>query len=462
MNLRLFFIGCIFIQNSCFSQEHAVLKVDKVKSFFDGSLKYLVETQCDTTIYGIKYKGEWEVFMELSEPFFFIGGKQKKRDSNCFTLAAIHNFLSEIYLADTSQTQLKPTLSSAFAEVQTFRNGERFNFWKLLPPKRDYKFGKEPSPIPLVRRPTNFRLRNRFVNKTTNVPEDSDDTSLGNLASFYHNEIFGDSAKIIESAKYDEYLDQNRKNRNWFNIIFHGLPNSGAFLTWHGKEHEFKYWNKLRSLINGGFVFLPISPSFPKAYKPWTPFMANEVDIVVNANVLTYLAKTNQINKSIGKKGAVYVINELLKREQWWNSAIYYPNAYHIHYAVSRAYAAGVDDLQKPCEIILKHLWQTQKVDGSFESSNWLNNRDKIQSTTYALHAMFDLKSKGLEVPKQNIDKAVTYLLSKAKTENNISWDGGVYFTGGTLVRGIMIWKSDAYTTAMIAKCLQKWLKIQN
>jgi hypothetical protein len=461
MNLRVFIICIIFIQNSCFSQEPDTLKSDEVKKFFDGSLKYLVQSQCDTTITGIKYKGEWEVFMELTEPFFFLGGKQKKRDSNCFTLAAIHNFLSEIYLTDTSQTQLRPTISKAFAEIQAFRNGERFNFWKLLPPKPKYKFGAEPSPTDSVRRPTNFRLRNRFANNTTNVAEDADDTSLGNLASFYHNIIFGDSTKLIESLKYDEYLDQNRKNRNWFNILFHGLPNSGAFLTWHGKEHEFKYWNKLRSVINGAFVFLPISPSFPKAHKPWIPFMANEVDIVVNANVLTYLAKTKQIDKSIGKKGAVYVINEIVKREGWWNTAIYYPNSYHIHYAVARSFAVGLDDLQKPCETILAHLLKTQKVDGSYESGNWLNNRDKIQSTTYALHAMFDLKSKGFDVPKQNIDKAVTYLLSKAKTEQHINWEGGVYFTGGTFVRGIMIWKSDAYTTAMIAKCLQKWLNMK-
>lgn len=462
MILRAFFICCVLAYSSCFSQENA-LKVDTVKRFLDGSLKYLVETQCDTTITGVKYKGEWEVFMELTEPFFFIGGKQKKRDSNCFTLAAIHNFLSEIYLADTSQTHLKPALSSAFAEIQTFRNGERFNFWKLLPPKRDYRFGQEPNPIPLVRRPTNFRLRNRFVNKTTNVAEDADDTSLGNLASFYHNKIFKDSVKIIESLKYDEYLDQNRKNRNWFNIVFHGLPNSGAFLTWHGREHEFKYWNRLRSLLNGAFVFLPISPSFPKAYKPWIPFMANEVDIVVNANVLTYLAATKQLDKSKGKKGAIYVIDELLKREHWWNTAIYYPNAYHTHYAIARSFAAGIEDLRKPCETILEHLLESQLPDGSYESSNWLNNRDKVQSTTYALHAMFDLKSKGMIVPQKNIDKAVAYLLSMAKTKNNfVNWDGGVYFTGGTLVRGIMVWKSDAYTTAMIAKCLQKWQNMRN
>ncbi len=460
MNLRAFLL-LFLLYNSCFSQKHDSISVENIRKLFEASINYLTQSQCDTTITGIKYKGEWDVSMELTEPFFFIGGKQKKRDSNCFTLSAIHNFLSEIYLADTTQFQIKPSLLKAFSEIQTFRNGERFNFWKLLPPKRDYRFGQEPKPIPLVRRPTNFRLRNRFINKTCNVAEDADDTSLGNLASFYHNIIFGDSLDLTEAKTYDEYLDQNRKNRNWFNIMFHGMPNSGAFLTWHGKEHQFKYWNKLRSAFNGAFVFVPISPSFPKAYKPWVPFMANEVDIVVNANVLTYLAMTNQIDKSIGKKGAVFVIDELLKRERWWNTAIYYPNAYHIHYAIARSYAAGLTELRNSCEKILDHLLKTQKGDGSFESENWLNNYDKIQSTTYALHALLDLSKNDMIVPKQNIDKAVEYLLSKAKVENGkVSWDGGVFFTGGTFVRGIMVWKSDAYTTAMIAKCLQFYMKI--
>ncbi len=460
MNLRIFLFWFSFILTKpCFCQKNDSASTEKIKRYFDGSINYLIQSQCNHTIECNQYKGEWEVSMELTEPFFFLGRKQKKRDSNCFTVSAIHNFLSEIYLADTTLKSLKPTLLLAFNEIQTFRNGERFNFWKALPPNRDLRFGKEPNPIPLVRRPTNFKLKSRFINKTSNVADDADDTSLGNLASYYHNRIFADTTKLMASSGYDKYIDINRKNRSWFNILFHGMPNSGAFLTWHAEEHQFKYWNKLRSAFNGAFVFVPVSPSYPKAYQPWVPFGANEVDIVVNTNVLTYLTMTNQLENSVGKKGALAVINELLKRERWENTSIYYPNAYHIHYVVARAYLSGLDDLAQSCEIVLDHLIQSQKPDGSFESSSWLNKGDSIQSTTYGLHALLDLKIKGMNVPKQNIDKAIEYLLAKAKIDNsNINWDGGVYFSGGTFVRGIMVWKSDAYTTAMIAKCLQKWM----
>ncbi len=457
MNLRIsLFCFSLILANPCFCQKQDSISIENIQKYFDGAINYLAQTQCDSTIEGKQYKGEWEVWMDLTEPFFFLGRKQKKRDSNCFTVSAIHNFLSEIYLADTTLRQLKPTLSQAFSEIQTFRKGERFNFWKALPPQRDLKWGKEPKIIPLVRRPTNFKLKSRFVNNTSNVVEDADDTALGNLASYYHNKIFADTLKLASTAIYDEYIDLNRKNRNWFNVLFHGLPNSGAFLTWHGQEHQFKYWNKLRSAFNGAFVFVPVSPSYPKAYKPWLPFGANEVDIVVNANVLTYLSMTNQLDKSLGKKGSLFVINELLNRERWENTAIYYPNSYHIHYAVARAYGAGLYDLEQSCKIILENLLKSQKSDGSFASGSWLNHGDLIQSTTYGLHALLDLKSKGMEVPKQNIDKAVKFLLSKANLENDkVSWNGGVYFSGGGFVRGIAVWKSDAYTTAMIAKCLQ-------
>lgn len=462
MIARIFlFSFSLIVANPCFCQKDDSLTIENVKKYFIGSINYLIQSQCDSTIQGKQYKGEWEVSMELTEPFFFLGRKQKKRDSNCFTVSAIHNFLSEIYIADTTLQVVKPTLAQAFSEIQTFRNSERFNFWKALPPKRDLRFGKEPQPMPLVRRPTNFKLRSRFINNTTNVPDDADDTSLGNLASFYHNKIFADTLQLISSSAYDKYLDLNRKNRNWFNVLFHGLPNSGAFLTWHGQEHQFKYWNKLRSAFNGAFVFVPVSPSYPKAYKPWVPYGANEVDIVVNANVLTYLAMTNQLENSVGKNGALFVVNELLKRERWENTAIYYPNSYHVHYAVARAYASGLNDLAQSCETILAHLIKSQKFDGSFASSSWLNNGDLIQSTTYSLHALLDLKSKGMNVPKECIDKAIEFILSKATFDNEkVSWSGGVYFSGGTFVRGIMIWKSNAYTTAMIAKCLQQWINM--
>lgn len=72
-------------------------------------------------------------------------------------------------------------------------------------------------------------------------------------------------------------------------------------------------------------------------YKPWAPFGANEVDIVVNANVISYLSITNKAHKSIRYYPAHELINHKLNERSWANSSVYYLNRYHIHYAVSRA-----------------------------------------------------------------------------------------------------------------------------
>lgn len=99
------------------------LLVEKVKVTRDRALIYLVESQIDSTIVNKQFRGEWYGTMELTEPYFFIGKKQKHKDSNGFTVSAIHNFLAEVYLADTSLNFLKPTLNKAFQDILTYRNG---------------------------------------------------------------------------------------------------------------------------------------------------------------------------------------------------------------------------------------------------------------------------------------------------------------------------------------------------
>ncbi len=427
------------------------------QQIFQESLNFLIQNQCDSTIAGKQYSGEWPIYMNLTEPYFFIGRKQKARDSNCFNISAVHNFLSEIYLKDTSLYILKPTLIKAFHEIQSYETNNRYNFWKLLPPNRKLKLiGKDPKL--LVRRPTTYRLGSRFINKTANVPEDADDTALANSAVFYHNKIFKDSVKAISYAGFDEYLDFKRKNRNWYNFLLPSPKNSGAYLTWHYPEYEYNFWNPVTSYFSLMLIFTPFSSGYPVAYQPWIPFGANDVDVVVNSNVLSYLAITNQLNESIGKKGALKIIEHCIKNKQWHSAGVYYPNNYHIAFAIAKAYYNGVNELQEASKQTATYIINTQKPDGSFESNAWLNNKDIIQSTAYALHAMLDLKLKGLAIPDENIKKAFTFLESKRiKKDNTCYWEGGVYFSGGTLLRNLLIWQSDAYTTALIAKCYQRY-----
>jgi hypothetical protein len=436
-----FFILFLSITFTTFAQTPSPQQI------FQESINFLIKTQCDSTIVGKQYAGEWPVYMNLSETYVFIGKKRKARDSNCFNISAVHNFLSEIYLHDTTLHTLKPVLAKAFQEIQSY---------EVPPPRKIRMFGKDPQV--LVRRPTNYPLNSRFINKTANVPEDADDTALANTATYYHNRIFNDSLKALSYAGFDEYLDKKRRNRNWYNFMLPSPRQSGAYLTWHHQEYEYDHWNPVTTYFSLLFIFTPFSSANPVAFEPWIPFGANDVDVVVNSNILNYLSLTKQMNKSAGKSGALKVIEHSVRKNLWSTAAVYYPNSYHMDYAIAKAYYNGVEELGEAAKKIAKHLTETQQANGSFESKPWVNKKDIIQSTAYALHAMLDLRAKGVVIPDENIRKAFDFLLSKAQRADGIChWEGGVYFSGGTLLRNILIWQSDAYTTALIAKCFQRY-----
>jgi hypothetical protein len=73
---------------------------------------------------------------------------------------------------------------------------------------------------------------------------------------------------------------------------------------------------------------------------------------------------------------------------------------------------------------------------------------------------MLYLKESGLDVPQESIRRAITFIDSEKKIEQNqVSWTGGVFFSGGTIVRNILYFTSDAYTTALVAMAYQKYLR---
>ncbi|KPM47868.1 hypothetical protein [Jiulongibacter sediminis] len=428
---------------------------------FKGALKYLSETQTDNTIEGKQYKGEWPVYMELTEPYFFIGKRQRARDSNCFTVSAIHNQLAELYLADSTLSELKPMLSKAFEEIQSYKTGPEFNFWKALTPLKDHRLRlSRPEELPLVRRPTNFSFKPRLVQKMANVANDADDTNQGNLAIWYHNRVFKDTLNLVSAAKFESRIDLKRQNRNWYNYLFHTRKNSGAYLTWFADEHDYGFWNPAYGYLSVLSIFLPSSSAYPRAYKPWVPFGANDVCPIVNANILTYLAKSHQLEDAVSVKNSAEMIHRMTRKNMWNTAGVYYPNAQHLSYSVAKAYASGVNDLKEAAADTKAYLLASQMEDGSFLSKPWVNYHDTIQTTTYALSAMLNLQKAGLEINQSKIDKTVNFLLSKAiQDENGIHWKGGVYFTGGTALRNILHWESDAYTTSLIAGSLQQVLK---
>ncbi|UBM60680.1 hypothetical protein LAG90_08505 [Marinilongibacter aquaticus] len=426
-----------------------------------GALDYLEHAQEDSTIEGVQYAGEWPSYMELTEAYFFIGFPKKARDSNCFTTSAIYNFLAEMYLEDSTLTMIRPMLQKAMPEIESYADSIRFNFWKKLPPPRNQKFWRAKKPYPLVHRPTNFSSKPKLVQKMCNVPNDADDTNLASLARFYHNRIFDTEMPLANDSVFGEWVDLNRQNRNWYNYLFHIRKNSGAYLTWLDQEYRYGIWTPVQAYLSIISIFLPSSSAYPKAYEPWIPWGANDVDPVVNANILYYLTASGQFEETEVNEASIKMIEKLCEKEDWAGAGVYYPNAYHLPFCIAKLCAANKRlALKNAGDKVLAFLQASQMEDGSFASRKYVNGGDKIQSTAYAYHALIDLKRAGFAVELQTILKAENFLLKEAKQDFlGIYWDGGVFFSGGTALRNILFWHSDAYTTALVAHGLQKRIR---
>jgi len=471
----LFLISLLFMSFQTAAQSK--ISFDTLQNDLKGALQFLADVQCKETIEGKTYAGEWPAYMQMHKRFVMLGTRQKYRDSNSFTTSGIYNLLSDVYLTDTSLTQILPMLRASFPEIQSYATEQRYNFWKLLPPNRDLQKGPQPSPVPWVRRPTHYKLRSRYINNAANVENDADDTASGNLAELYHGQIFGkeiglsvesDSLSDFRGASerllapfqlFDTYLDTLRDNRHWYNFLFNGCAHSGAFMTWLGQEETFKKWSIVKTFGHNQIFYLKQSICYPKPYQPYIPYGTNDVDAVVNANVLTYLSHKRELNLSKGTGGAHRFIYHQAVRKRWSRAGHYYPNRYHFHYAVSRALVAGDTALLPTARLMLQHLMESQRLAGSYHSRRRVNHGDELQSTTYALLALLNFKKMGLNVAQSSLNRAVNFLLNqRQRIDNKVFWKGGVYFSGGTVVRNVLYFTSDAYTTALVAQALQKYL----
>lgn len=459
--MRSVFLFLIFV--GFFLPSFSQFNKAELESKIHDSLFWLSNAQEKETVEDSIFKGEWPSTMGLKNRFLYLGKAIPFRDSNCFTQANVFNTLAEIYLSDSSLTEILPMLELAFPELLTYQDSMRFNFWKKLEPNIPLsRKGPHPENY-LAHRPTNFELKTRFINNAADIANDADDTSTGNLSIFYANKIFGIKRQIVSQKMFDSYIDGSRNNYHWFNYI-HKIPRpSQAYMTWLAPEVQFKHWNFPWQVAHNLVFFLPSSSCFPHPYDRYVPWGANDIDAVVNCNVLNYLVKTKQIEGSKGKKGAINLLRYVVRKERWSRAGIYYPNRFYIHYTISKVYPYFRNELVSEVNDLKNHLISSQNVDGSFFSRNKVNKKDVLQSTVYALQAMLNLKESGVEIPKENIDNALQFVLShEIKDDKGIHWKGGVFFSGGTVVRNALYFKSDAYTTALVAQGIQKYLTLFN
>jgi len=438
------------------SEKDSLIK--ELSSTIAGGLEYLAQIQIKESIEGKQYAGEWPTEMVMQHGFFLLGGRRKAMDSNCFSVASTHNILAKIYLENNAYQAIPALLSPAFQLLQQYKNGDRYNFWNLLPPNKKLFRGDTLFPKVPVRRPTQFKLRSKYINKAANVVEDADDTGLAYTAQILWKKI--DSTRTYPEKKiaplFDEYRDLNRKNRHWYNFINESREdeNSGAYLTWHAKEFAFKKWDIAKVAFHNATFYLPFSECYPFAYKPYLPYGSNDLDAVVNANILSTLALHGETD-ALGYADAVQYLIKKCEQQKFDRVATYYPNRFQLSYAVANAYDSGVIELEKCKPILTNYLLKKQRKNGSWKSAPHINHGDPIQSTAYALNCLLLFHRPQIQNMEKEIKNAVVYLLNNSRKDGQqVSWKGGVMFSGGTVVRTGLFWKSDAYTTALVLRAL--------
>lgn len=442
-------LGLIFFSKSK-AQE---ITPDSLQYILNSSLQYAVAHQQKANSLTC-FEGEWPSVMKMTIKFAYLGNAKEQADANCFTVANMHNELAEIYLSDSARYSfLQPVISKAYTALNNYKNGNGYNFWRQYPVH--FSFRKFDTTV-LLRQPMTYPLTTKFIKKAANVVNDADDSSLGYYATFLQQQLHGTASSFSFFHSVYPWLDENRKYQHWYNYWNKDHRNTGAFMTWMGQEAQVKYTSMLNTLFQNLTFFAPFSKCYPRFNQPYIPYGTNDVDAVVNANVLFTLAKTQQTDSSRIIANASSFVTGKFNHKNFKRATIYYPNRFHLHAATARAYAAGVAQLSDAVDLLVADIKKQQQKDGSFKSQRRLNGYDKVQSTVNALYALLQVADVKKYQTSSTINNALQYLLTQMQVDEHgfYYWKGGVFFSGGTVVKNFLHFKSDAYTTVMMSKCL--------
>lgn len=387
--------------------------------------------------HAIYLKGEFPTKIKSTLVPALVGvGKMFGEDDEAtgFTTASVLNVLGEIYLHH-QDLKMQPNISKipevfslALPSFSRYEEAGSYNFY----PPTTSKDGK------LVRRPldmTLFPLWHGF----TNIPNDSDSTSAMLMSQALSQKIRGEEAEVSQSAleQISEYRDI-RRHPMFYNRL-EKRKETGAFMTWLFDEHDPKMPRFFFSKSSKGSRI---------------PFNKNDVDCVVNANILKLLAI---LNKEIpGKKEACDMLNSMIEKDESYSCGIYYPNTYNLPFALSSAKSFGDQCLtEKNEELMLSRIVEQQLPDGSWKN---LGNiwTDETLSTAFALHTLLNSAEPETKT-RQAILDGLRYLLTVARVKSGkYVWKEDNFFTATAIARSLIMWRSKAYTHAVIASVFLK------
>jgi hypothetical protein len=423
---------------------------DQHASRLDGvlqkSLVFLSQAQFSADA-GFYVSGEWPVQMKSYLIPSLVGlGRPlalPSEEPTAFATASILNLLSEAYLLDSDLRSVPEIINRALPSFSRYRENELFYYY----PMTDFKTLRLHVPLDPHYVP-------RKMMSLALVPPDADTTSVG-FTSLAFADLILKKKPISEFevptetlSTLDKYRDLNRLPHP-YNRLNGGVKNSGAYMTWLWDENA-----------PSSSFFKSINDNPRKGYR--IVFGRNDVDCVVNANVLRLLALTKNENEPGFKNSCQFLNDSILRSRDMQTQAkycgLYYPNTFGAIYSISNAYKAGATCLSQSRAQALKLILERQNQDGSWSNDPGIGRTDQVQTTASALNALLNYVDADDRSYVDVVRRGAEFLISQSKNkdQNRAFWTGEVFFSAGPAARNSILWRSDAYTTALAVLSLTK------
>lgn len=395
---------------------------------------------------GYYQAGEWSAQMKTYLIPALVGlGRMWGRPSeepSAFVTSSMVNLLSEVYSLGYRSDQIPNMIKRAIPSYERYREGDIFHYY----PVTEFKGLK-------MHLPPDPHYVPRAMMSMASIPPDADTTSVSFVALAHANLIINgipfskDSVPKGTLEQLNAWRDFDR-TPHVYNRMF-GVDETGAYMTWLWDEdaNSSGFWSSMRHKPSRGYRIV---------------HGKNDVDCVVNANVLRMFALTQNLDQP-GYQSACKYLNESITKTVSFDTmakfcGAYYPNTYGAIFSISTAYKAGATCLSDSRDYALSLLISRQREDGSWINDEHIGREDLVQSTASALGSILNYIDTNERKYDASIQRAVTYLISRSLKQgtDQVYWKGEVFFSGGPGGRNTILWRSNAYTTALSTYAIAK------
>ncbi|HNW35707.1 MAG TPA: hypothetical protein PKM25_12290, partial [Candidatus Ozemobacteraceae bacterium] len=301
--------------------------------------------------------GEWASYIHFLPKKTGLMGRNlvSLQDSNLFMTAFIAYplFLFDESFLSAERRSIEPMLDLALKNVLSFKRGDAYNFWAVLPGVDGTapRTGPFNIPVGMVKTMGRMFLNPRFANffamltkgqkapppdwvaacldraqnptgadALFNIPNDTDDTSVAvgfqtlYAKRFPEKKFQPDVAALAQVASFRDSGRVKDDGRD----VWRG-KGTGAFMTWLKDENQ---------------------PTFSAPETGVMPLGVNNVDAVVNANAAFALAMTKH-RRTSGYRDSLKLLARAIEAKAWPEAGLYYPQNMIFPYAVTRAWRDG-------------------------------------------------------------------------------------------------------------------------